>query len=69
MFADRNILVREKISEMLQILSNNEFIQVHKSFVISKKHIDKIEGNRINIGSFTIPISKTYKKHVIKLIK
>ena len=56
---DKEIQVREKISHILKTLPENEFMQVHKSFVVSKKHIDEIEGNRIMMGDFIIPVGKS----------
>ena len=55
------ILVREKLSDLLQKLPRPMFIQVHKSFIVAKSHIAVIEGNRISIGKSHIPVGKTYK--------
>ncbi len=63
------ITVRGKISDMLASLPENEFLQVHKSFAIATTHIQSIEGNRIHIGSDTIPIGKLYKANVNRLLK
>ena len=62
-----NIMIREKISDVLEILPVNDFIQVHKSFIVARKHINEIEGNTILIKAFTIPIGKTFKGNVSKL--
>ena len=64
-----SILIRDKISNMLEKLSSENFLQVHKSFIIAKSHITSIEGNRILIEGTTIPIGKMYKSNVINLIK
>ena len=50
-------------------LNNTDFIQVHKSFAVSKSHIRNIEGNRIFIADHIIPIGKMYKINVIELLK
>ena len=63
------ISIREKISDTIQLLSNNDFIQVHKSFAVAKKHINSIEGNRIYIEDYTIPIGKLFKTNVNQLFK
>lgn len=63
------ISIREKISDTIELLSNNHFIQVHKSFAVSKKHIKSIEGNRIYIEDYTIPIGKLFKTNVNQLFK
>ncbi|WP_075341002.1 LytR/AlgR family response regulator transcription factor [Tenacibaculum agarivorans] len=66
---DNEIQVREKISDMLYVLPNDQFFQVHKSFIIAKKHINEIEGNRILIQDFIIPIGKMYKNNLNSLLK
>lgn len=66
---DNNIIIREKISDMLEKLPSEHFIQTHKSFIIAKEHIKSIEGNRIWIEDNSIPIGKYYKSNVVKLIK
>ena len=63
------ILIRGKISDMLKTLSNQDFIQVHKSFVIAKRHINNIEGNRITINGDIIPVGKMYKSNLNKILK
>jgi len=47
--------LRENLPEML-------FIQVHKSFIISLKHIDKIDNDTVWIGNKHLPIGNTYRK-------
>ena len=63
------ITVREKFSDVFELFSDLDFIQVHKSFAVSKKHIKSIEGNRIFISVHTIPVGKTYKTNIIQLLK
>ena len=62
------ITIREKISNTLEMLSKDEFFQVHKSFAIAKKHIRSIEGNRVHIGDYIVPIGKLYKININKLL-
>ncbi|WP_299114883.1 LytTR family DNA-binding domain-containing protein [uncultured Winogradskyella sp.] len=61
-------LVRTKISDFLQLLPSQKFLQVHKSFIVSKQHIDSIEGNRINMLDHKIPIGKLYKANVNEIL-
>jgi DNA-binding LytR/AlgR family response regulator len=65
---NETITIREKISDFLELLNDRDFIQVHKSFAVSKKHIKSIEGNRIFISENSIPIGKTYKVNVNQLL-
>jgi len=65
---DNSILIREKLSNMLAMLPDDGFIQVHKSFLVAKSQIKFIEGNTIRIADATIPIGKFYKASVRDLI-
>ena len=64
----RIITTSKKIMSLLNykkledILPKNQFIRVHKSFIIALDKIDSVERNRIKIGDRLIPISETYRK-------
>ncbi|WP_440121594.1 LytR/AlgR family response regulator transcription factor [Tenacibaculum sp. Ill] len=65
---DTTVTIREKISDVLLLLPENDFLQVHKSFAVTKRHISSIEGNRILIEDHSIPIGKMYKMNIDKLL-
>ncbi|MFK8004870.1 MAG: LytR/AlgR family response regulator transcription factor [Saprospiraceae bacterium] len=62
------ITIRGKISDFLSLHSNDNFLQVHKSFAVAIKHIKSVEGNRISVGGNNIPIGKVYKMKVNDLL-
>ena len=64
-----SITIRDKVSNVIELLSQDDFVQVHKSFAVGIKHIKSIEGNRIFIDDHTVPIGKMYKVNVNELIK
>jgi two-component system LytT family response regulator len=49
-------------------LPDNEFVRVHKSFIIALNKIQFIEKSRISIGGQMIPVSDTYKKKLFNMI-
>tara|TARA_R110000823_G_scaffold309693_1_gene434131 strand:+ start:419 stop:1117 length:699 start_codon:yes stop_codon:yes gene_type:complete len=61
------IISHEKISYYESILNENNFLRVHKSFLVAIDKIKFIEGNRILINEHKIPIGQTYKSNVNKL--
>lgn len=46
-------------------LSEEHFTQVHKSFIINRKYVDKISGNEIYVQGNRIPIGRTYKQELL----
>ncbi len=45
------------------------FIQVHKSYIVNIKAIEKISGNRISIRDFQIPVGRTYKSALSRKLR
>jgi len=50
-------------------LSEDYFIQVHKSYIINRTFVDKISGNEIYVQGNRIPIGRTYKQELLKQLK
>ena len=66
-FKDEMIVSHEKISIFEELLPQDSFLRVHKSFIVAIDKIKFIEGNRIHIETFKIPIGQTYKSRINRL--
>lgn len=66
--ADEMLLSREKISSFESLLPGNQFLRVHKSFIVATAKIKTIEGNCIYINEHSIPIGQTYRQFVDALL-
>ena len=64
---DEMIVSHEKISHFEELLSTSNFLRVHKSFIVAIDKIKFIEGNRILINEYKVPIGQTYKSNINKL--
>lgn len=60
---DEKIMVLENMKDILEKLPSNQFVRIHRSFIIPKNKIKVIEGNQIKMtnGDF-LPIGETYRK-------
>ncbi|MDA3929443.1 MAG: LytTR family DNA-binding domain-containing protein [Prolixibacteraceae bacterium] len=54
------------LKELEEKLPLKQFIRFHKSYIVSIKHIDTLEGNLIVINNTQLPIGKSYKSIVKK---
>ncbi|MGB0424398.1 MAG: LytTR family transcriptional regulator DNA-binding domain-containing protein, partial [Flavobacteriales bacterium] len=45
------------------------FVRIHKSFIINVNYIEKLTGNIVYINKEKIPIGKTYKNDLFKKVK
>jgi len=58
------ITAHMSLKTMKELLPD-DFIQTHKSYIVSKYKVDEIEGNEIIIRNYKIPISVRLKKEVL----
>ncbi|MES1181714.1 MAG: LytTR family DNA-binding domain-containing protein [Flavobacterium sp.] len=49
-----------------QQLPRSLFVRVHRSFIVNKKLITLIEGNRVFINKIEIPVGSNYKEEFLK---
>ena len=56
------ILTLMSLKSMLYKLPENDFVRVHRSYVVSLKYIEFVRGKRINIGMTELPIGKSHEK-------
>ena len=64
---DQKIIVTlEKLSAYVKRMPKEEFVQVHKSYIVALSHIDVIENNKVLIGDSKIPIGITYKHQFLE---
>ncbi|MEO5681797.1 MAG: LytTR family DNA-binding domain-containing protein [Chitinophagaceae bacterium] len=56
------------IKSVEEQLPANQFIKVHKSYLVAADKVETIEGNEIKIGTHRIPISRNIKEEVLEKI-
>jgi len=57
-------IVYSTLKTMLDNLPAEKFIQIHRSYIVNTEHIQAIEGNRLEIGEYNIPISRNSKDDI-----
>jgi len=62
------IVIKGSVKHMLSLFPAGAFIRVHKSFIVAKDKVRRIERNRILIGEHQIPIGRNYKEEVERRI-
>ena len=63
------LLTLHNLKSFLSKLPKDEFIRVHRSYIVSLNHIDSIARNEIYIGRKIIPIGFSYKNDFYKIIE
>jgi DNA-binding LytR/AlgR family response regulator len=63
------ILTLNNLKSFFNKLPGDEFIRVHRSYIVSLVHIDSIARNEIYIGKKIIPIGDSFKDNFYQIIE
>ena len=66
--AGGRVMSLQPLKKIEEQLPSAEFVRVHKSYIISLKHISSVERSRIFIGDAIIPVGDSYRDGFYKLI-
>jgi two-component system LytT family response regulator len=64
---NRKLLSRQSMSDILRILPENQFVRVHRSYIISLRKIEKIARNEITVANFKIPVGASYEDKLVEI--
>ncbi|MEO5948074.1 MAG: LytTR family DNA-binding domain-containing protein [Chitinophagaceae bacterium] len=64
----KNYLTLTTLTSFLEKISNNDFIRVHRSYAVAIKKIKELHATKIICNNTEIPIGKTYRLVLSKLI-
>ncbi|HVE60516.1 MAG TPA: LytTR family DNA-binding domain-containing protein, partial [Chitinophagaceae bacterium] len=64
----KNLLVKQSISSMENLLSGHKFVRVHRSYIISINKISGYNGLSVQLQSTEIPIGRLYKQAVMEAV-
>ena len=65
---DKRVVTKQKISFLEQKLMENNFIRIHRSFLVSASKIEAFTPSHIDINGLQLPIGRSYKSEVGKIL-
>ncbi|SDF75688.1 two component transcriptional regulator, LytTR family [Dyadobacter soli] len=66
--ATGKVVIKGSVKAMLDIFPPARFLRVHKSFIVATDKIRRIERNRIIWGTHQIPIGRSYREEVMRVV-
>jgi len=64
---EKTFITRQTISSIEAMLSGNEFVRIHRSYIIAINKIRSLTNELVEIGATELPIGKLYKNNFLKL--
>jgi DNA-binding LytR/AlgR family response regulator len=65
----KSILTKFQMGEVEEMLSNNNFLRVHRSYIVSKEKIEAYSSTDVEVNGKQIPIGRSYKELVISVLE
>ena len=65
----QKIITKISIGNFLKTLPKDQFIQVHKSFLVARNKISAFTAHDVEIGELEIPIGRAYKEDFLKALE
>ncbi|MEL6535961.1 MAG: LytTR family DNA-binding domain-containing protein [Bacteroidota bacterium] len=65
---EETLLTHEKISALETLLGQENFLRIHKSFLVAVDKIKRVQGNMVFVQDHEVPIGQTYRSRVTDLL-
>lgn len=62
---DKSVLTKFQLSAIEELLSRNNFLRIHRSFIVAKDKISSFTATDVEINNKEIPIGRSYKDAVL----
>lgn len=66
--ANEKILALFSLKKLETELPKNQFLRIHKSYIVAIKHVKALEGNTLYLGDLALPVGNNYKERVLAAI-
>lgn len=66
---DKSILTKFQLWEIEDLLSKNNFLRVHRSFIVAKEKITAFSAHEVELNAKAIPIGRSYKELVMSVLE
>lgn len=65
---EKRIIVLQSLKSIEESLPKDQFIRIHRSYIVPIDKIKTLDGNQVQIGDKLIPIGRSYKEEVLKKV-
>ncbi len=66
---EKSIHTKFQLSEIEEMLSKNNFLRIHRSFIVARDKIATFTATEIEINNKAIPIGRSYKELVLSVLQ
>ncbi|MDH6307271.1 DNA-binding LytR/AlgR family response regulator [Dysgonomonas sp. PFB1-18] len=67
-FKDEVLIIHQTMISLEEMLPDDQFFRIHRSFLINISHIETISGGRIVVGGKELPIASSRKEELLRTV-
>jgi DNA-binding LytR/AlgR family response regulator len=67
--AARQVVAKQTITSLEEMLPEDAFLRIHRSFIVARTKIDSFSPNHVEVGGKELPIGRHYKHDVERILK
>jgi len=64
--ATQQLITLLRMKNVEELLTGHDFLRIHKSYIVSAKAINAIDGNEVVVGKKRLPISREKKQEILE---
>ena len=65
----KSVLTKFKLSQVDGLLRENNFLRIHRSFIVAKDKIEAFSATEVELGGKRLPIGRSYKELVLGVLE
>ncbi len=62
----KSVLTKFKLTQVEELLSENNFLRIHRSFIVAKDKIEAFSATEVEMAGKRLPIGRSYKELVLR---
>ena len=66
---NKSVLTKFKLSQVDDLLRENNFLRIHRSFIVAKDKIEAFSATEVEVGGKRLPIGRSYKELVLSVLE
>lgn len=66
---EKKITTHGTLKSFEKLLPSDQFLRIHRSYIIAIDRINYIDGNRVNIADKFLPVGSSYKEKLLSLLE
>jgi DNA-binding LytR/AlgR family response regulator len=63
---DQQIITKQTITALEEMLPENEFMRIHRSFIVAVKKVDSYDHHSVFVSKTELPVGPLYKQEIMK---